>query len=291
MIIAILGCCKAFEDGDGILTTSNTASATVTFLDVGQGDSVLIQTDDATVLIDGGERDQGSVVWDDLQKYGVTTIDYVIASHPHSDHIGGLITVLNNAATTSDLTVSAVILPDVPDESVPTTRTYELFLDGIDANGITPTFLSEKETLSLGTDASLQLIPPPAGETYSSLNDYSIAAYLDCGGKTFLFTGDAEKEEEADWISTDAFSGISDIDVFKAGHHGSRTSSSETLLVQMQPTYAVISCGVDNSYGHPHKEALQRLGSYCDTIYRTDTDGTVICTVKDGTLQWRFDKG
>ena len=100
------------------------ASATVSFLDVGQGDSILIQAEGKTVLIDGGERDQGSVVLDDLKQYGVTTIDYLIASHPHSDHIGGLIDVLDTAATTSDLTVSAVILPEIPDADVPTTRTY-----------------------------------------------------------------------------------------------------------------------------------------------------------------------
>ena len=98
------------------------ASATVSFLDVGQGDSVLIQAAGKTVLIDGGERDQGSVVLDDLKKYGVTTIDYMIASHPHSDHIGGLVDVLEDAAVSSDLTVSMVLLPEIPDKDAPTTR-------------------------------------------------------------------------------------------------------------------------------------------------------------------------
>lgn len=265
------------------------ANATVSFLDVGQGDSILIQAEGKTVLIDGGERDQGSVVLEDLQQYGVTTIDYLIASHPHSDHIGGLIDVLDTAATSSDLTVSAVILPEIPDADVPTTRTYEAFLDGIDDNNITPTFLSEQETLTLGNHTTLQLIPPPEGNNYSSLNDYSLAAYLNCSGKTFLFTGDAEKNEESDWLENGALRGIH-ADVFKAGHHGSRTSSSETLLEQIDPTYVVISCGTDNSYGHPHEEAMERFQSYCDKIYRTDMDGTVICTVENGELHWSFDK-
>lgn len=132
------------------------------------------------------------------------------------------------------------------------------------------------------------MIPPPAENNYSSLNDYSIAAYLDCGGKTFLFTGDAEKEEEADWLESGALRSIH-ADVFKAGHHGSRTSSNETLLEQIQPTYVVISCGADNSYGHPHEEALNRFQTYCDKIYRTDMDGTVICKVENGELKWSFD--
>lgn len=153
-------------------------------------------------MIDGGERDQGSVVLDDLKKYGVTTIDYMIASHPHSDHIGGLVDVLEDAAVSSDLTVSMVLLPEVPDKDVPTTRVYEAFLDGIEDNHIDPTFVSEKQTLNLGGSTTLELIAPPAGKTYSSLNDYSMAAYLNCGGKTFLFTGDAEKDEEADWLET-----------------------------------------------------------------------------------------
>ena len=240
-------------------------------------------------MIDGGERDQGSVVLDDLKKYGVTTIDYMIASHPHSDHIGGLVDVLEDAAVSSDLTVSMVLLPEVPDKDVPTTRVYEAFLDGIEDNHIDPTFVSEKQTLNLGGSTTLELIAPPAGKTYSSLNDYSMAAYLNCGGKTFLFTGDAEKNEEADWLENGVFDGMH-ADVFKAGHHGSRTSSSEALLEQIQPTYAVISCGTDNSYGHPHEEALDRLGVYCDKIYRTDLDGTVICKVEDGELKWSFDK-
>lgn len=284
VVIACAGSAKVF----GCSQIDTDTNATISFLDVGQGDSILIQAEEKTVLIDGGERDQGSVVLDDLKQYGVTTIDYLIASHPHSDHIGGLIDVLDTAATTSDLTVSAVILPEIPEDDVPTTRTYEAFLDGIDDNHITPTFLSEQKTLTLGEHTTLQLIPPPAENNYSSLNDYSIAAYLDCGGKTFLFTGDAEKEEEADWLESGALRSIH-ADVFKAGHHGSRTSSNETLLEQIQPTYVVISCGADNSYGHPHEEALNRFQTYCDKIYRTDMDGTVICKVENGELKWSFD--
>ena len=129
IVVAFAGGAKVFGCAPAV---DSNASATVSFLDVGQGDSVLIQAAGKTVLIDGGERDQGSVVLDDLKKYGVTTIDYMIASHPHSDHIGGLVDVLEDAAVSSDLTVSMVLLPEIPDKDVPTTRVYEAFLDGIE---------------------------------------------------------------------------------------------------------------------------------------------------------------
>ena len=153
IVVAFAGGAKVFGCAPAV---DSNASATVSFLDVGQGDSVLIQAAGKTVLIDGGERDQGSVVLDDLKKYGVTTIDYMIASHPHSDHIGGLVDVLEDAAVSSDLTVSMVLLPEIPDKDVPTTRVYEAFLDGIEDNHIDPTFVSEKQM-------SLRLVTMAAG--------------------------------------------------------------------------------------------------------------------------------
>ena len=155
VVVAFAGGAKVFGCAPAV---DSNASATVSFLDVGQGDSILIQAAGKTVLIDGGERDQGSVVLDDLKKYGVTTIDYMIASHPHSDHIGGLVDVLEDAAVSSDLTVSMVLLPEVPDKDVPTTRVYEAFLDGIEDNHIDPTFvkadLKFRRQYHTGTDCS-----------------------------------------------------------------------------------------------------------------------------------------
>lgn len=291
----VLGCdtgnlLHPFLEEDTVDTSAKptTDDITVYFLDVGQGDSILIQASDATILIDGSERDQGSIVLEDLKKYGVTTIDYLIASHPHADHIGGLIDVLNYAAEQNDLTIQSVYMADIPDSKLPTTRTYEQFLDGIEANSITPDILSEPKTISIGEHTTMQLIPP-AKMDYSSLNDFSLCTYIDCNGTTFLFTGDAENDEEADLLESGWLEGIQ-ADVFKAGHHGSRTSSSEALLEHIQPSYVVISCGTDNSYGHPHEEAMTRLQSYTNTIYRTDLDGTVVCTVTDQNMKWSFDQ-
>jgi len=239
---------------------------------VGQGDSELIVTDTAAVLIDAGEQSAADDILADLQQYGITKLDWIIGTHPHADHIGGFPTILNYAAQNSDLTICNAMSPQLPDSMVPTTRTYEKFLDGIEANGLILTPATSM-TIDMGT-ASLEIIPSPA-EDYSSLNDYSICAYLTCGDTSFFFTGDASKPEEKDLLEKGELDGIQ-TDVLKVGHHGSRESSTDTFLAQLQPSYAVISCGAGNSYGHPHSEAVSRLQQYCgEQIWRTDESGTV----------------
>ena len=259
---------KKYETGGG----SATGSCTVHFLDVGQGDSELIVTDTAAVLIDAGEQSAADDILADLQQYGITKLDWIIGTHPHADHIGGFPTILNYAAQNSDLTICNAMSPQLPDSMVPTTRTYEKFLDGIEANGLILTPATSM-TIDMGT-ASLEIIPSPA-EDYSSLNDYSICAYLTCGDTSFFFTGDASKPEEKDLLEKGELDGIQ-ADVLKVGHHGSRESSTDAFLAQLQPSYAVISCGTGNSYGHPHSEAVSRLQQYCgEQIWRTDESGTV----------------
>lgn len=257
--------------GETEVETEDDVGCTVYFLDVGQGDSTLIVTEDAAVLIDAGEQSAGDDVLADLQAYGVTELDWIICTHPHADHIGGFSVLLEYAATYDDLTIDNVMLPDIPDDQIPTTMTYEYFLDGVEENGLTITVATET-TLDLG-GATLDIIPPP-GDDYSSLNDYSICAYLHCGETSFLFTGDASSPEENDLVEQDL---LTTADVLKVGHHGSGESSTTTFLSVVQPEYAIISCGIDNSYGHPDEETLERLEVYCgDAIYRTDEDGTVI---------------
>ena len=239
---------------------------------MGQGDSELIVTDTAAVLIDAGEQSAADDILADLQQYGITKLDWIIGTHPHADHIGGFPTILNYAAQNSDLTICNAMSPQLPDSMVPTTRTYEKFLDGIEANGLILTPATAM-TIDMGT-ASLEIIPSPA-EDYSSLNDYSICAYLTCGDTSFFFTGDASKPEEKDLLEKGELDGIQ-ADVLKVGHHGSRESSTDAFLAQLQPSYAVISCGTGNSYGHPPREAVSRLQQYCgEQIWRIDESGTV----------------
>lgn len=281
------GC--AFDDAEAYLTDAfhqafggeETAegSCTVYFLDVGQGDSELIVTSTAAVLIDAGEQSAGGDVLADLQSYGVTQLDWVIATHPHADHIGGLPEILEYAAEHDDLSIENVMIPSLPNSQVPTTQTYEKFLDGVEANDLELTE-AESITIDLGS-AELEIIPSP-GDDYSSLNDYSICVYLTCGETGFFFTGDASEPEEADLLESGALPHVQ-ADVLKVGHHGSKESSTKEFLDAIEPQYAVISCGADNSYGHPTSEALARLTVYCgEQIWRTDEDGTVEIT-SDGT--------
>ncbi len=254
------------------------------YLDVGQGDSALICGSEKTILIDGGDREYGNTVIADLKEYGVENIDCIIGTHPHADHIGGLADVLLYAAENDDLTIGEVIIPDIPEEDIPTSYTYQKFLDGIEKNNIDITFAEYKMTIDIGSGI-MTLYPPVEGENYSSLNDYSVCVYLECGETSFFFTGDMEKNEELDMLEAGYLDDVK-ADVLKAGHHGSSTSSSEELLEQINPDYVVISCGAGNSYGHPHEEALQRFNEYADKIYRTDTDGTITCITDGKNLEW-----
>lgn len=256
----------------------------VHFLDVGQGDSILICGSEKNILIDGGERDQGNTVLADIKELGVKKIDYIIATHPHSDHIGGLVDVLKYAADYNDLNINEVIIPDIPEEDTPTTSVYERFLDGVEANNAEITFAEYKMTIDTGS-GMMTLYPPVEGKNYSSLNDYSVCAHLECGDISFFFTGDMEKQEEKDMLDAGYLSGVN-ATVLKAGHHGSSTSSSKALLEQLDPKYFVISCGSGNKYGHPHKESMKRFKQYTDEIYRTDLDGTITCTTDGKNLTW-----
>ena len=280
VLVLIIGIVTYFRDDIPFIKSVPTdGSVSVYFLDVGQGDSELIVTDTAAVLIDGGERTEGDTLLADFQQYGISKLDYVIASHPHTDHIGGLTVFLGMDPADSGVTVGTVITADVPDADIPTTKTYEQFLDNAEAHAEDVCFLSESMELDLGS-ATLQLIPSPIKSDAETLNEYSICGLLTSGANTFFFTGDAGKQEEQALLAENLLPS-QPVDVLKVGHHGSKGSSSTEFLQALHPTDAVISCGTGNSYGHPHQGAFERLKEVGCTIYRTDLDGT-ICIRSDG---------
>lgn len=280
VLVLIIGIVTYFRDDIPFIKSVPTdGSVSVYFLDVGQGDSELIVTDTAAVLIDGGERTEGDTLLADFQQYGISKLDYVIASHPHTDHIGGLTVFLGMDPADSGVTVGTVITADVPDADIPTTKTYEQFLDNAEAHAEDVCFLSESMELDLGS-ATLQLIPSPIKSDAETLNEYSICGLLTSGANTFFFTGDAGKQEEQALLAENLLPS-QPVDVLKVGHHGSKGSSSTEFLQALHPTDAVISCGTGNSYGHPHQGALERLQEVGCTIYRTDLDRT-ICIRSDG---------
>lgn len=233
----------------------------VHFIDVGQGDSILIETADSAMLIDAGENNQGTTVVEYLQSQNVKRLDYVIGTHPHSDHIGGLDTVIQS------IPVETIILPPVTH----TTKTFEDVLDAIEANGQRLTKPKVGDTYSLGT-ANFTILAPNS-EEYGDLNNYSVGIKLTYENNSFVFTGDAETLSENEMLEN----GLDlSADVFKLGHHGSTTSNSNYFLDEIDPDYAIVSAGLDNEYGHPHVEILQAMEDLDIQLYRTDLQGTIV---------------
>lgn len=240
------------------------AEMSVHFIDVGQGDSILVICDGEAMLIDAGEKDCGSGVAEYLDLMKVKELKYVVGTHPHSDHIGGLAYVIEN------FKVGTFILPKVPDDLVPTTTTYENLLETVKQQGL-KIHAAKDEVLELGS-CKVEVFAP-LGD-YDDLNDYSVCIKLTHGDNTFLLTGDTEAEAERNLVMR---SGASlNAKVLKLGHHGSSTSSSVELLDAVKPRYAVISCGAGNKYGHPHDETVERVEKYAKYILRTDISGTII---------------
>ena len=219
------------KDADLVKATKTSSVLSVHFIDVGQGDSILIQSGDHDMLVDAGENDQGDTVVTYLHSQGIEKLDYVIGTHPHSDHIGGLDDVINN------FSIDKVILPPVEN----TTKTYEDVLDAISSQGLKVTKPVAGDTYKLGY-ASFQIIAPN-GNYGDDLNNWSVGIKLTNGDNSFVMCGDAESQAEADICA----SGINlSADVLKLGHHGSKTSTSGAFLNKVNPEYAVISCGMGN---------------------------------------------
>lgn len=241
----------------------------VEFLDVGQGDATVIYLPNGeTMLIDAGERDQGDNVVATLREQGVTRLDYVIGTHPHTDHIGGLQAVIEA------FEIGKLYMPKV----LHTTKTFESLLETVRNRNLT--VYSAKAGVTVIEEEGLSAVfIAPHGTDYEELNDYSAVLHLTFGETGFLFTGDAEAVSEHEMLN----SGQSlSADVLKVGHHGSTTSNTVAFLKAVSPTHAVISCGADNDYGHPHKQILKRLSALKATVWRTDEQGTVT-VISDGT--------
>lgn len=256
------------------VSTSNIAEGEVQvhYIDVGQGDSELILSNGHAVLIDTGEKEEGEKVFSYLKQEGVKTLDCLILTHPHSDHMGAASYIVDN------VDIKKVIIPKLPDDKVPTTKVYENFLKSVKKKNLKLTAAEPGLKIDIG-EAELEIISP-VSDDYKNLNDFSAAAILRHGGNKFIFTGDNEKNAEKDILEAGY---LERIDVLKVGHHGSKSSSCKEFLEAVKPEYAVISCGEGNKYGHPDEEAVKRIKKYTDKIYRTDIDGTVIMiSTKDG---------
>lgn len=240
----------------------------VHFIDVGQGDCTLIQTETENILVDAGERGNGDTIIAYLRAQKVDDLDLVVATHPHSDHIGSMPDVLE------DFPAKEMLFANVPDVLTPTSRIYEKLLDTVEAQDIPVTDAAPGLQYEIGGGALITVLGPVSGEA-KDLNNTSVVFRLDYGATSFLFTGDAEKESEREILKS-PLRGNLRADVLKLGHHGSSTSTTAEWLNAIQPKIAVALLGVDNEYGHPHRETLEKLKKAQVTLYRSDLNGTIV---------------
>ncbi len=239
------------------------------FIDVGQGDAILVEAETSSMLIDAGENHMASTVVKYLKTRGIEKLEYIIGTHPHSDHIGGLDYVITTFGA------DKILMPEV----LHTTKTYEDVLDAIEEKGLVITKPRVGDNYSLGP-ASFTIIAPN-GTDYTEMNNYSIGIKLEYKNISFLMAGDAEVLSETEMLKN----GIDlSADVLKISHHGSESSSCSDFLDAVNPSHAVISVGTDNGYGHPHDVTLQALADRNISIYRTDKQRNVIFTTNGKTI-------
>lgn len=235
----------------------------VHYINVGQADSILIQQGSNSMLIDAGNNLDAETVKNYISNQGITKLDFVIGTHPHEDHIGGLDYVINS------LPIGKIYMPKV----TATTKTFEDVVNAIKNKGLKVTAPTPGESFKLGEATCTIFAPNESG--YKDVNNESIVIKVTFGDNSFLFTGDAEDVSEKEMLSKgyDLKS-----DVLKVGHHGSSSSTTQAFLDKVNPKYAIICVGKDNTYGHPHKESMNRVKAKNIPVYRTDECGTIIAT-------------
>lgn len=252
----------------------------VHFIDIGQGDAILLRFPTGeNMLIDTGDRDGSNTLVKYLEAQSIKTLDYLVLTHAHSDHIGEAYDVLSNFKV-KNLWMSS---------KTSTTKTYLNILEKAEELGLeidTP-FRGEKYKVGEG---QFTILSPVDGENYEDINDSSIVMKFEYGSFSIMFTGDAESPAEESILSAYGASALR-CDILKCGHHGSSSSTSDAFLDAVSPKYAVISCGTGNSYGHPHKETMMKLNAKGLEILRTDTQGTIVVTTDGEKLDVHTTKG
>lgn len=254
----------------------------VHYIDVGQGDSELIQVNGMNILIDTGEKDKSDDLISYLNKLDVKVIDILLITHPHTDHMGGAVDILNS------FRVNKIYMTN----QTHTTKAYEDLLDTIKEKGLKITRAKKGVTLDLGKKVDALILSP--GKEYTDINTSSVVLKIDYGRTSFLFTGDATIETENDILDNykDSISKGETIktNVYKVAHHGSSYSNSKKFLKKINPELSIISASKDNSYGHPHKEVIKYLKDINSIILETKKLGTVIVS-SDGIDIWYQSKG
>lgn len=247
---------KERKTEDVIFADENTLN--VYFIDVGQADSILLENKGHYMLIDAGNNEDGPKLVNYFNEQDIKEFDYVVGTHAHEDHIGGMDDIIKN------FKIDNFYMPD----AITTTKTFEDVLDALEETNVIFQTPKVNQTFNL-QDTTITTLSVTANE--KNLNDTSIVLKVKHGTNTFLFMGDASTKIEKNLLNKDIKS-----DVLKVGHHGSRYSTSLEFLKKVSPEYAVISVGENNTYKHPHEEILKRLEEQNIQIYRTDKQGTIL---------------
>lgn len=266
LVLLILWCVSVYiSDKDVIPNNQNDKNIelnqdvmSVTYIDVGQGDSEYICFPDGeNMLIDGGSDNEKAYNY--LKKNDVESIDYLVATHPHEDHIGGLGEICEN------IEIKNVFMPDIS----ASTKAFNRFLKALDNRNVNGTVAKKGVVIKENDDLRVEILSP-ALKMYENTNDYSAVVKITYRDTSFLFMGDCEKPAESNIDKKDLKA-----DVIKIGHHGSSTSSSSEFIKSVNPKYAVISVGKNNDYGHPHDKVLNRLYNLGIKVFRTDESGDI----------------
>ncbi|MEG0296655.1 MAG: ComEC/Rec2 family competence protein [Clostridium sp.] len=235
----------------------------VHYIDVGQGDSILLTVNNKTMLIDAGPRSDEDKLLNYLSSQNITKLDYVIATHPHEDHIGNMDEVIKK------YDIGTFYAP----KKTATSKTYESMIQALLDKGKQITVIKEgTSSIDLGENTRVTVYSPTKDE-YEDVNNFSPIIKIEYGENSFMFTGDAEDVVEKEVLSKNA---SLKSDVLKLGHHGSKSSTTEGFYKAVDPSIAVISCGRDNKYNHPSKETKDLLRKYRPKTFRTDLDGTIV---------------
>ncbi len=260
IIVLILAVATYFYDLEEPAPNPITDTTEVHFIDVGQGDASLIIAGSDAILIDGGKNSVEEEIVEFIKNEGITTIDLIIGTHGHEDHIGGLDAVMEN------FKVEELLMPNVPYN----TKTYEDVITAANENDVLQIYPEDRTKFAFKNGVTLELITPPPSYESNNTNNDSIVCVVYIGETSILYTGDMESDLEREILSK-----VHEVDILKVGHHGSETSSSIEFLEKANPKEAVISVGKDNSYGHPHAEVIDRLEENGIKTIRTDLDGTI----------------
>ncbi len=262
------------DNNQSVSSDNSGSAAQFHFIDVGQGDSILIQSENTNILIDAGTYESGHIVYNYLKSLNIKFLDYFIGTHPHEDHLGGASSVLNS------IDVGTVFV----NNDTSTGYFYERFIDTLINKNIN-TETPDMDCIYETGPFRLRFLSPT--KNYGNANDNSLVVMLQFGDIKALFTGDSERAVEATLLK----SGYNlKADILKVGHHGSRYASSQEFLNAVRPSVSVIQCGEGNSYGHPHDETIKRIKSIKSEILRTDKDKTIILTTDGKSIQTKSGK-